>query len=72
MPRRNYKREYRTFHKKKKQKKNRAGRNGARRIFKGLGRAKKGMDVHHVDGNPTNNSPSNLKLEPPSVNRARK
>lgn len=31
-----------------------------------------GNDVDHVDGNPMNNSPSNLRVVKKSVNRAKK
>ena len=48
---RNYRKEYDNYHSSSKQKKNRAGRNLARRMMKkrvGI----KGKDVHHKDGNP--------------------
>jgi len=57
---RNYRKEYDNYHSKDKQKKNRAGRNLARRMMKkkvGI----KGKDVHHKDGNPQNNSRSKKK-----------
>jgi len=56
----------------KNKKKDRAGRNGARRMLK-----KKhvnsllGKDVDHKDRNPRNNSMSNLRLQSKSVNRSR-
>jgi hypothetical protein len=42
----------------------RAGRNTARRRAIASGKVKKGSskDVHHKDGNPKNNSPSNLAV----------
>ena len=54
---RDYKKEYREYHSKPKQKKRRAGRNKARRIMKMLGRVRKGdgKDVDHKDRNPENN-----------------
>jgi hypothetical protein len=50
-----------------KQKKRRAGRNKAARKY-----GRPGKDVNHKDGNPRNNKRSNLSLESPSKNRARK
>ena len=38
----------------------------------GIARKGDGKDVHHVDGNPLNNRPSNLKLISRSKNRSRK
>jgi len=71
---RDYGKEYRTYHKTKEQKRRRAGRNGARSIMKRAGRVKKGdgKDVHHKDGNTLNNKKKNLRVEPKSLNRARK
>tara|TARA_R110001592_G_scaffold70006_4_gene214676 strand:+ start:528 stop:749 length:222 start_codon:yes stop_codon:yes gene_type:complete len=71
---RDYKKEYREYHSKPKQKKRRAGRNAARRIMELVGRVKKGdgKDVHHKDGNTKNNSRKNLKVESASKNRSRK
>jgi hypothetical protein len=69
---RNYKSEYKNYHSKPKQKKNRAGRNGARRIMKKkLGSSILGRDVDHKDRNPRNNSKSNLRLQSKSSNRSR-
>ena len=69
---RNYHKEYDNYQSKPEQKKNRAGRNKARRA---LTRAKKvrrgdGKDVHHKDGNPRNSARSNLKVTPKSKNRS--
>jgi len=71
---RDYKKEYREYHSKPKQKKRRAGRNAARRLMELAGRVKKGdgKDVHHKDGNTKNNSRKNLKVESASKNRSRK
>ena len=71
---RDYKKEYREYHSKPEQKKRRAGRNRARRIMTMLKRVKKGdgKDVHHKDGNPTNNSKKNLRVESKKTNRSRK
>ena len=73
MPR-DYKREYEQYHSKPEQKKRRAGRNRARRIMTMLKRVKKGdgKDVHHKDGDPTNNSRKNLRVESKKTNRSRK
>jgi hypothetical protein len=69
---RNYKSEYKNYHSKTKQKKNRAGRNGARRIMKKkFGNSILGRDVDHKDRNPRNNSKSNLRLQSKSSNRSR-
>ncbi len=71
---RDYKREYEQYHSKPEQKKRRAGRNRARRIMTMLKRVKKGdgKDVHHKDGDPTNNSRKNLRVESKKTNRSRK
>jgi len=69
---RDYKLEYKNYHSKSKQKKNRAGRNGARAIMKKkLGSSILGRDVDHKDRNPTNNSSNNLRLQSKSTNRSR-
>ncbi len=55
-----------------KQKKNRAARNKARREAERTGRVSKGdgKDIHHVDGNPRNNSTNNLMVRNRSSNRS--
>lgn len=70
---RNYREEYRTYHAKPEQKKNRAQRNAARREMMEAGRVKKGdgKDVDHkrpirAGGS---NSPSNLRVTSVSKNR---
>ena len=69
---RDYKSEYANYHSTTKQKKNRAGRNGARRIMKKkLGSSILGRDVDHKDRNPRNNSKGNLRLQSKSSNRSR-
>ena len=69
---RNYKSEYKNYPSKTKQKKDRAGRNGARRIMKKkFGNSILGRDVDHKDRNPRNNSKSNLRLQSKSSNRSR-
>ena len=69
---RDYKSEYKNYHSQPLQKKNRAKRNLARRLMKKkLGNAINGKDVHHKDGNPNNNSSSNLRVVSKSFNRSR-
>jgi hypothetical protein len=69
---RDYKSEYNNYHSKPDQKKNRAGRNSARRIMKKkYGNSILGRDVDHKDRNPRNNSTSNLRLQSKSTNRSR-
>ena len=70
---RNYSKEYREYHSKKKQIKNRSSRNKARKIMKEVfGSKLKGKDVHHKDGNPLNNSKKNLKVTSKKYNRGKK
>ena len=69
---RNYKSEYANYHSTTKQKKDRAGRNDARRIMKKkFGNSILGRDVDHKDRNPRNNSKGNLRLQSKSSNRSR-
>mgnify|MGYP003636317005 CR=1 FL=1 len=69
---RNYEKEYANYHSRPEQKKKRASRNKVRRAAVASGRAKKGdnRDVHHVDGNPLNNSPKNLRVVSRNTNRS--
>ena len=71
---RNYKKEYKNYHSKPKQKANRNSRNKARRKMVNSGKLKKGdkRDVHHKDGNPRNNSSKNLRARSKSKNRSRR
>lgn len=71
---RNYKEEYNRYGATESYKKDRASRNKVRRLMIRKGRIKKGstMDIDHKDGNPRNNSPSNLQIIHRSVNRAKK
>ena len=71
---RNYKREYARNQASKKARLDRAGRVKARREAekRGLVRKGDGKDVHHKDGNPRNNRPSNLQVTSRRVNRATK
>lgn len=69
---RNYRKEYDRYQGTAKQKKDRAGRNKARAEAKKSGKARKGdgKDIHHKDGNPRNNSKSNLSVKSKSKNRS--
>ena len=71
MPR-DYKKEYKNYHSKPKQKKNRAGRNKARSIMKKLRgqKAIKGKDIDHKNGNPRDNSKGNLRVIGRAANRS--
>jgi len=73
----NYKRDYSKngegkYQGSSKQKKNRAGRNYIRRKMEREGKVSKGdgKDIHHVDGNPRNNSVVNTVVQPSSSNRS--
>lgn len=70
---RNYKKEYANYHGKPGQIKRRAARNTARRKLVKAGRVRKGdgRDVDHLDRNPLNGRPSNLRVVKKSINRAR-
>jgi len=70
MTKRNYRKEYDTYHAKADQKKRRASRNKARSIAVSQGRASKGdgKDVHHASGNPMNNA--SLTIRSKSANRS--
>ena len=69
---RNYKSEYANYHSSPEQKKRRAARNKIRRQMLREGRVRKGshVDIHPVDGNPENNSRSNVVLQHRSKNRS--
>jgi hypothetical protein len=71
MTQRNYRQEYDNYHSKPEQRANRSSRNKARRKMAKAGYKLNGRDVDHKDGNPRNNSPSNLRIQSPSANRAR-
>ena len=74
MAKRNYRKEYDSYHSNPEQKKNRASRNTARRQASAAGKVKKGdgKDIDHKDGNPRNNSKKNLRVVSKSVNRRKK
>lgn len=69
---RNYKKEYETYHSKPKQKKRRAQRNAARKKMEKSGKVRKGdgKDVHHKSKNTANNGKKNLSVTSRSKNRA--
>jgi len=69
---RDYKKEYANYQGTLVQKKRRAQRNKIRRQMLKEGRVKKGshIDIHHIDGNPANNSQSNVVLQHRSKNRS--
>ncbi len=73
MPR-DYKKEYKNYHSKPKQKKNRASRNKARSIMKKVrgSKAIRGKDIDHKNGNPRDNSVKNLRVRSIKFNRSRK
>ena len=72
MAARDYAREYRNYHSKPEQRKNRSSRNLARILMrKKLGvKAVKGKDIDHKDKNPRNNARSNLRIRTKSRNRS--
>jgi hypothetical protein len=71
MPR-NYASEYDNYHSSGEQKRKRASRNAARREMERKGRVSKGdgKDVDHSNGNPKDNSSSNLRVKAKSSNRS--
>ena len=71
---RDYGKEYRDYHAKPEQKKNRASRNAARRSLMKSGRVRKGdgKDVDHKNGNPRDNARKNLSVMSRSANRSKK
>lgn len=69
---RNYRKEYDNYQGSTAQKKRRAMRNKARRAALRNGLVSKGdnTDIHHKDGNPMNNSKSNLAIRNRGNNRS--
>ena len=69
---RNYRKEYDNYQGSTAQKQKRAARNKARRAALRSGAVSKGddNDIHHKDGNPKNNNPSNLAIRNKSHNRS--
>ena len=74
MTKRNYKKEYKNYHSKPKQIKNRASRNKARAIIKKIRGLKSinGKDIDHKNGNPMDNRLKNLRIRSIKLNRGRK
>jgi hypothetical protein len=68
---RDYRKEYDNYQGKPSQIANRSSRNKARRRLKNNGYNVKQGDVHHKDGDPTNNSLSNLSIVSKSYNRSK-
>lgn len=68
---RNYRKEYDNYHASAEQRENRSSRNKARRKMQSAGVNVSGKDVHHKDGNPRNNSRSNLTTSSRSSNRSK-
>ena len=62
---RNYRKEYDNYHRKPEQRQNRSKRTLAARTMPRVA----GKDVHHKDGNPRNNSRSNLTMVSRASNR---
>lgn len=69
---RNYRDEYDSYHGTAEQKRNRASRNAARAKMEKAGKARKGQDIDHKNGNPTDNRMSNLQSMSKSKNRSKK
>ncbi|NDG70456.1 MAG: HNH endonuclease [Proteobacteria bacterium] len=71
---RDYKKEYQTYQGTREQLRKRSSRNKARRRLEkdGLVHKGDGKDVDHKDGNPLNNSRSNLHAMSASKNRSKK
>jgi len=69
---RDYKQEYKNYHASPEQKKKRASRNAARAAMEKAGKVRKGdgKDVDHKNGNPKQNSKSNLRVQSKSANRS--
>ena len=68
---RNYRAEYSSYHSKPKQKKDRAGRNAARRAMVKAGVVRRGdnKDIDHKNRNPRQNNRSNLRVTSQKQNR---
>lgn len=69
---RDYSKEYETYHGTKEQRENRSSRNKARRKVAASGVNVKGKDVDHKNGNPKDNRRSNLRVMSKSANRSKK
>jgi hypothetical protein len=73
MSERDYQKEYKATHGTAKGKKDRAARNKARALMEKKGRVKKGdgKEVDHKNFQPSDNSPSNLRVVSKETNRKR-
>lgn len=71
MPR-DYRSEYDNYHSRPEQIKKRNKRNEARRKMMAAGKVKRGdgKDIDHKNGDPTDNSPGNLRVQSKSQNRS--
>lgn len=69
---RDYRQEYKNYHASPEQKKKRASRNAARADMVRAGKVSKGdgKDVDHRNGNPRDNSRSNLSVKTKTANRS--
>lgn len=69
---RNYRKEYDNYHGKKEQRERRGDRVKSRRMAEDKGLVEKGdgKDVHHVNGDTSDNSEDNIKILPKSKNRS--
>ncbi len=70
MAKRNYKREYATYHSQPSQIARRSSRNSARRKMVKAGAKVAGKDVAHRNGNPRDNRRKNLTVQSKSKNRS--
>ena len=70
---RDYRKEYRDYHGKPNQIRDRASRNGARAAAVKSGKASKGDGKHvdHKDNNPRNNASGNVRVMPRKANHSR-
>lgn len=72
-PIRNYRKEYDATQGTEKGKKDRAARNAARNAAEKAGRVSKGdgKEIDHINHNPRDNSPSNIRVVSQKINRTK-